>query len=107
MQALAYPTYSPSSSCVMESSRHVSPQVLVTTDAPPRTVRRIPVILPFANPYIPWPRHFDYLSHFASITLAFARRRYAAKFQKAEIGQGKANFKLMMCNGVEDQTVGY
>jgi hypothetical protein len=25
------------------------------------------IVLPFANPYIPWPPYFDYLSHFVSV----------------------------------------
>jgi hypothetical protein len=42
------------------------------------------IVLPFANPYIPWPPYFDYLSHFASSTLAITRRSIIAKFQKGK-----------------------
>jgi hypothetical protein len=46
------------------------------------------IVLPFANPYIPWPPYFDYLSHFASSTLAFTRIGISAKFQKGKNGPG-------------------
>ena len=42
------------------------------------------IVLPFANPYIPWPPYFDYLSHFASSTLASTRIGIIAKFQKGK-----------------------
>jgi hypothetical protein len=90
---------------------HLTPQPRADLGQPagsaPTSSAHRSVFLPFANPYIHWPPNFDYLSHFASSTLAFPRIRNAAKFQKGKNGQGTASLKLMMYSGVEDETVGY
>ena len=50
--------------------------------------------LPFANPYIPWPPYFDYLSHFASSTLASHVKLLAQSFRKAEKNGQGSDYKL-------------
>ena len=67
------------------------------------------IVLPFANPYIPWPPYFDYLSHFASSTLSFTRISIIAKFQKGKKRSRvqKTSFLTHGCNGVEEKTLGY
>ena len=62
-----------------------------------RLIRRIPpfITIPFANPYILWPPYFDYLSHFASSTFSFTRKRIVAKFQK---GQKRSGYRKQAFN---------
>ena len=64
-----------------------------------RLIPRLPSFtLPFANPYVPWPPYFDYLSHFPSSTLASHVKLLAQSFRKAEktVGVQTTSFQLMM-----------
>lgn len=60
-----------------------------------RLIPRTPFIaLPFANPYVPWPPYFDYLSHFPSSTLASHVKVLTQSFRKAAKNGRGSDYKL-------------